>query len=430
MSFTNSYLVGRTRRLLRQLLQRMWFRSSLYSLVAVLTALLAAIVGPYVPVPREFSLAADSVGGILDILASSMLVVTTFSLTIMVSAYAGAANTVTPRTTQLLITDSVAMNTLATFLGSFLFSVFGVIGISAGIYDDNGLWILFLATLGVVVMVTTALLRWIRELAYFGRVADTIQRVERVATDTVINWGRKPFLGGEKLESIPGDAEPLYVTQAGYIRFIDMPGLRDLAANHDLKIYLTKLPGQFTYPALPLLRVVGQLDDNVKKAVLACFNIGEERNFDQDPRLGLVVLSEIASRALSPAMNDPGTAIQIMGSATRVLLAYVEACREAEEASFQGVFVPEILATEFLDDFFRPIIRDGAAVIEVQIRIQLALQALAFADPVQFAGPAREMGNLALERSLMESYVPSDQQRLKDVSDWSMPKGYQHRGKD
>jgi uncharacterized membrane protein len=37
------------------------------------------------------------------------------------------------------------------------------------------------------------------------------------------------------------------------------------------------------------------------------FTLGDMRYFEEDPRFGLITLSEIASRALSPAVNDPGT---------------------------------------------------------------------------------------------------------------------------
>lgn len=64
-------------------------------------------------------------------------------------------------------------------------------------------------------------------------------------------------------------------------------------------------------------------DSNVSSAVemsqiARAFLIGDERTFDDDPRFGLVVLSEIASRALSPAVNDPGTAIDIIGTFVRL----------------------------------------------------------------------------------------------------------------
>jgi uncharacterized membrane protein len=52
------------------------------------------------------------------------------------------------------------------------------------------------------------------------------------------------------------------------------------------------------------------------------------RYFEEDPRFGLITLSEIASRALSPAVNDPGTAIQIISSHIRLFSLYNNSQRE------------------------------------------------------------------------------------------------------
>ena len=141
---TGDYLVGRGRWLLRQFSKRMWVRASMFSLAAAAIALIAAWIGPYIPFPWELKLAAGSVGNILNILASSMLAVTTFSLSIMVSAYGSATSNVTPRATKLLITDSVATNTLSTFIGTFLFAIVGIVGLAADIYGTTGRIILVL----------------------------------------------------------------------------------------------------------------------------------------------------------------------------------------------------------------------------------------------------------------------------------------------
>ena len=55
-----------------------------------------------------------------------------------------------------------------------------------------------------------------------------------------------------------------------------------------------------------------------------------ERSYDDDLLFGLVTLSGVASRALSPAINDPGTAIEVLGAGLRVLLAYGRGLGEAE----------------------------------------------------------------------------------------------------
>ena len=70
--------------------RRIWFRATLFSILAVATALVAIFVSPYIPSDLPTQIGADAVDNILGIIASSMLTVTTFSLSTMVSAYSAA----------------------------------------------------------------------------------------------------------------------------------------------------------------------------------------------------------------------------------------------------------------------------------------------------------------------------------------------------
>ncbi|MCI1114058.1 DUF2254 domain-containing protein, partial [Stenotrophomonas maltophilia] len=89
------------------------------------------------------------------------------------------------------------------------------------------------------------------------------------------------------------------------------------------------LPGAFLHPGRPLAHVAGGSSD-IDGAIRDAFSIGDERSYDQDPRFGLAVMAEIASRALSPAVNDSGTAIDVIGRLVRVLACWAERVREPE----------------------------------------------------------------------------------------------------
>src|SRR5690606_39284926 len=103
---------------------------------------------------------------------------------------------------------------------------------------------------------------------------------------------------------------------------------------------------------------VDELSDEEAAALQDCFTIGDTRTFEQDPELGLVVLAEIASRALSPAVNDPGTAIDVIGTATRLLAHWQDSDEEgAGHVPFHRVHVPPLLPAKLFDDAFRPIAR-------------------------------------------------------------------------
>lgn len=191
-------MIARWRWLLHQLTKRLWFRASLFSLLGIATALLAVVVKDYIPesLPARIGADADAVDKILGIIASSMLAVTTFSLSTMVTAYGAASSGVTPRVTTLVMEDTTTQNALATFIGSFLFSLVGIIALSTGAYGTQGRVLLFAVTIAVVILIVYTLLRWIDHLSKLGRVGETIDRVEQATIDAINNKVQWPHLGG------------------------------------------------------------------------------------------------------------------------------------------------------------------------------------------------------------------------------------------
>ncbi|RZJ37287.1 MAG: DUF2254 domain-containing protein, partial [Brevundimonas sp.] len=106
------------------------------------------------------------------------------------------------------------------------------------------------------------------------------------------------------------------------------------------------------------------------------------RTFEQDPRFGLIVLGEIAERALSPAVNDPGTAIQIVGVAVRLLDDWGRCLPQAADANARHdrVVRPVLSPDDLVHDVFGPVIRYGGGDVAVAIRTQKALRSLAACD--------------------------------------------------
>ena len=415
------YLSGRWRFLLNRFVKRIWFRALLYSVAAVVVALIGALAAPYMAFPFELELAAEAVDNILAILASSMLAVTIFSLSIMVNAYAAAATNSTPRATALLIGDSVASNTLSTFIGSFLFSIVGIVGLSAGIYGEKGRIFLFASTLVVLFLVTVALLRWIEQLTRFGRVSDTIRRVEKAAATTARSWGRTPRLGARCANDVPEDAPRLYLKKSGYVQHIDVEALNRHAKASGGSVHILRMPGHFVSHNVPVAVMEVEPEGDGRSEMAEAFTVAAERTFSQDPHYGLIVLSEIASRALSPAVNDPGTAIQVLSSGVRVIEAYCEGYAEREENLHQWVYAPDIAYPEMLEDFINPIARDGAGLLEVQTRLQATLHMIALANRDLFGVPAKRLSAVALKRALAKMDSKLEEARLRRRADWELP---------
>ena len=83
----------------------------------------------------------------------------------------------------------------------------------------------------------------------------------------------------------------------------------------------------------------------------ACFTLGETRTFEQDVRFGVIVLAEIAQRALSPAVNDPGTAIFVLDRITR-LIAGPDGQRSEDPPACPHVMMAPITGRDLVRDGF------------------------------------------------------------------------------
>lgn len=241
-------MIARWQWLLIQTTKRLWFRAGLFSVLGVVTALIAVVFRDLIPIDLPGKVGADAVDKILGIIASSMLAVTTFSLSTMVTAYGAASTGATPRATTLVMEDSTTQNALSTFIGSFLFSLVGIITLSTGAYGAQGRVILFAVTIAVVTLIVYTLLRWIDHLSRLGRVGETIDRVEAATIRALTDRCRLPYLGGRAYPDPLVSGPPrlnIRSREVGYVQHIDVPALEAFAQKHGALIFLEILPGSF-----------------------------------------------------------------------------------------------------------------------------------------------------------------------------------------
>lgn len=407
--------------LLQQIARRLWFRATAFSVLGVAAALLSGVMKRYIPADIPGKIGSEAVDELLSILATSMLSVTIFSLSTVVAAHASATNHATPRATRLLSQDPMAQNALSTFVGSFLYSLVGLIALQAGLYDSSGRVLVYVVTLAVILVVVITLLRWIDHVLRLGRVAETAGRVEKAAARALRERREHPNLGGYPCPpdaALPTQTRRVHAQRMGYVQHVDMAALHAVTRAGATRIYVRSPPGAYVHAGRPLALVEGPASDDDLDEVREAFNVGDTRSFDQDPRFGLTVLAEIASRALSPAVNDPGTAIDVLGRAARVLAVWTEpAPRGPSSPPTQPfVYLPDVTASELFDDLFTPIARDGAGTVEVAIRLQKTLQVLAGLGDDAFTKAALHCSTLALERAEHALTLDDDLRRVRDAA--------------
>ena len=254
-------MISRWRWLLLLFARKLWLRVTLMAIVGVATAVAGIVLPPYVPDAWTVKIGAQAIDGILNVLALSMLAVTVFSLSTMVAAYGAATTNVTPRATRLLMEDNTSQNVLGTFIGSFLFSLVGIIALSTGAYGDQGRAVLLVVTIGLIVVIAATILRWIDYLARFGRLSETIERVEEATWKAMETRLAHPYLGGRPFghgeAGVPVTALPVFAEPIGYVQHIDVAALQECAKTRDAQVFVKALPGVFADPSRPVAMVVG-----------------------------------------------------------------------------------------------------------------------------------------------------------------------------
>ncbi|MFT7052796.1 MAG: putative membrane protein [Psychromonas sp.] len=404
--------VDRVRFLLNRLRDRLWVRPLAVCLLSIAAAFVAKLADgtrltQLVPV-----ITADSIETLLSIMAASMLVIATFSVASMVSAYASAGSTATPRAFTLVVADDASQNALSTFVGAFIFSIVALTAVKNDYFDRAGIFFLFVLTVSVFAMVIIKFVRWVDSIARLGRLSTTIDKVEKATVIALKRRRDAPTLGAMPVQS-QARGQAVFAASVGYVQHIDIGALQTWAEKTQMRVVVAALPGTFAAPDQALAYVRTQSGEQTEidcGPVVKSFLIGGDRLFDDDPRFGLVVLSEIAGRALSPAVNDPGTAIEIIGTFLRLFVLWNEPATPGDENSpkYNRVEVPEISLQDMFDDAFTAIARDGAGTVEVSVRLQKALRSLASLGNAQMRDAAEYHGSLALKRARVGLVMADD----------------------
>jgi uncharacterized membrane protein len=342
-------------------------------------------------------------------------------------AYASASSSATPRAFSLVISDDMSKTALSTFIAAFIFSIIALVAIKSGIYGRAGVFLVFLMTLAVIAWVVVTFIRWVDQIARLGRVGTTIDRVEKAATSAIEHRRRFPTLSAAPLD---GDAEgidagePVYSGGIGYVQHINVGALQACAAKQDFIVTVAALPGTFISPGRALAFVKpdgGTTEADIDLAAIErAFFVSHDRTYEEDPRFGLVALSEIAARALSPAVNDPGTAIDIIGTFIRLFALWVAPLDDDEkvaaEAKYDRVRVPALELREMFDDAFTAIARDGAGTLEVVIRLQKAFISLSTISHEELNRAARRHSRLSLARAELALKLPYELDRIRALA--------------
>ncbi len=255
-------------------------------------------------------------------IAAAMLTFLGVVFTTTLVAVQLASSQYSPRIVRLFVRSRLTQFTLGTFLATFVFALNSLLAVRQSGHQEIPVLtfaITFVFVAGTIVMFVAFLHGMVRLLR-----VQHLLRLTADASRSVIHHAFPPASEYVEVEPPPqgGPGHPVVIAAGArgrdhphVLQAVDVGGLASLARRHDVWIELAVPIGASVGSTTPVATVHGT--GAVEIAPLLLW--GHERNLLQDPGFGLRQLVDIASRALSPAVNDPTTAVQALHRITDLL---------------------------------------------------------------------------------------------------------------
>lgn len=401
---------------------RTYVRDSLW-IPPVLAVAAAMVLGRLLnlwPSPPEPGWDLEALRAVMGNLAGAMFTFVVFVGSSLLLVVQLSSAQLTPRMIGMLLRDPVTKTTLSAFLFIFTFAISVLMRMGASIpflaveivgYGSAG-------CLGLFVFLIDRVGRMVRPSGAVGSVASQAHRI----IESV--YPRRLREAGETSGEIAAlsSSRPVRTVvsrRSGVVQAIDVRGLVELGERYVCFLELVPQVGDYVAPGNPLFRIRGE-GDLPEESLHQSIALGWERTMEQDPAFAFRVLVDIASKALSPAINDPTTAVLALDRIHHLLRHLGHRCLEDEKVRDAAGTVRLFYRTPNWEDFVVLAVTEirhyGGSSIQVARRLHAMLEDLIANVPEERAVPLRL--ELRLLRKSSERFFQDPEDRaLAEVSD-------------
>lgn len=292
----------------------LWVLPLLGGAAGVLLAWLDDWLEQRIDVPGAWEYSAGTATSALTAIVAATVSLLGFVVTISVLVVQMATGTLSPRFMRLWYRDRMQKVVLAAFTGTFAFAYGLLRRIEEGSVPSIGVTLAGGAVGASLLLLLLYLDRFahgLRPVAVAAQVAAAGRAVvEAVPPSTSTS---DPAAAVDGLAKWP-DTPVLRVRsdRSGTIQAVHRRGLVAAATRDDCLLVVTRGVGDFVPHGAVVVEVYGTAGTPRERRLRAMLALGRERTIEQDPAFALRILVDIAIRALSPAVNDPTTATQVL----------------------------------------------------------------------------------------------------------------------
>jgi uncharacterized membrane protein len=368
----------------------------------------------------ESGFTVDGARSVLGALASSMLTFIVFVFSMMLVAVQLASVQLSPRIIATALRDRVTNFALTLFVFTFVFSLAALGRIDNSVPQITA-WVAKYSTVACVGA-------YLYMIDHVGRLLRPVSLLVRVATEgRAVIEAVYPRRLAEQAETT-ADSVVLPVVQPsctverfadGVFLAFDQAGLVELARRADGVIELVPQVGDFVAKGHPLFRLHG-CESLAEQDLRHTTAFGPERTMEQDPTFAFRIIVDIASKALSPAINDPTTAVLALDQLQHLLRSV--GLRHLDTGHVRDRFgrLRLLYHTPDWDDFVGLAVTEirhfGKDSIQVARRMRAMLSDLIQAVPPDRAERLRQELDL-LHRSVKRGFFEPEDRARADTGD-------------
>jgi len=319
---------------------------------------------------------------ILGGIGASIMTVVSIVFAILLMTLTLASMQFSPRIMLGFVRDGVTQWTLGIFLGTFSYCMAAL----PAARSQPAPFAPVATVLGAMLLALACVAWLLFFIHHISHAISVNQIVDKIATETeavvddTLPWPRKltHMDVDERIDELKWESSISSVA-SGYIRYVDIKRLTALAKSYHIKIRVLRRVGQFVPEGVPLLMLsrAERAETEHIAALRAAFDLGPSRTLQQDIEFGVLQIVDIALKAISPAVNDPTTAISCVDQLSRILIRV--ASREPAESRMYDppgilrVFIPWLGFERLLDSAFEQIRMYSKSDVAVSLRILRAL---------------------------------------------------------
>ena len=363
---------------------------------------------------------ADTMRAVLGNLAGAMFTLIVFVCSSLLLVVQLASAQLTPRIIGVLLRDSVTKLTLSMFVFTFAFDTSALlrIGSTVPLLTAEIAAYSSAACLGMFLFLIDRVSKLLRPSGALQSVASQAHKViNSVYPRRLSEFSGKDAdatdVSGLKLTRTVRSSKP------GVVLAFDVKGVVLLGARHDCVIELVPQVGNFVAPGDPLFRIYGGVDFSFD-SLCQSIALGAERTMAQDPAFAFRVVVDIASKGLSPAINDPTTAVLAIDQIHHLLRHVGNRRLDDEQVRDATGRVRLIYHTPNWEDFVTLAVTEirqfGGSSIQVARRLRAMLENLIQTLPESRAPPLHQELRL-LHRSAERFFTEPEDRALAEVSD-------------